>query len=1734
MATNQTQIKNNVYKAIDVIAKERIDSLKLDKTIIGTIEAKISNKDNQYRVSYNGGTLYAYAQVDSVYLPTVTVYVLVPENDFSKKKWIVGRVSNTRNDQNIDVVAGALNQYSIVGNNVITVKDNAELTDALKLRSYEVKKANATFQSANVLYDSKQPQISLLDINAADLLTYVRQSQALSLAADFRTDLSKEQKRMINGNYGLIFNLRFQNKNTSYATMQDKWDTLEPNTVIAAEDAEHQATTDRLNNYEVRVRAALDEDTTVQIIQNNINTIYSDISSFIADIGLSLDNETKSLAEQYLQLLSDLMALTVDQDGSAITREQLIAEYNNWFAGDSDSYVETVESYYLDVDSMVGNPYNLSNYAHQYIIIPIDPDQFIGIDTIYFFCDGFIQNASKADMWGYDLFVKDIEINCLEELDDANDDHRLVLEYPQGTIFRTNDSIDTRVVRAKLLYQNREDLTSFSSFSWFKKDSSITSDDSRYTALAGAGWLKISTDSVTSERTFAASDNKSYENHYKVIATYNMETILVKEFILYNEANHHDIKIVSDNGFSFELSEEDKHLTCLIDDKDITDEYLFSWYIDGELLEKDADWYRAAKAAIVDIDRDSLQLASFYTNKINQLDGISWWDNKLTFPSKQVPSESEVIISCIVTKENYDIGQAEVKLSQGEVRTLKGFHIVIENGSQTFQYNEAGVSPASERYNDPITILPLSCKFYSPGGGLINKLSYTVKWQIPTENTLIVVDKSKLLEGGIDPNGICNFTISDDYNYASVNNQITCIVEFNGDVYTETTDFFFGKIGENGTNGTDVVAKIVPIEEKTNSLLNDELLAIVVADGVAKWNTGAAINTPILELQLYRRNEYIDPSNYRMATWTIAGGTRPLHMSAYASSTGAHGEIGTVDYSIDELPQISGYEYLTNQIVKGQASLTLEGGSYQSYNYFYPIPTIIWRHNVTPYSIGINRTYTMRQVLYNADGRNPAYNKNQGAKLILPEGKRVEWSTIGGVDDNFITSALTIKEVEDDNSFVYVIPADVYSGEYTNNCVEAYIYDENDEIDCKIIIPIHMSLNTYGLASLNAWDGNSITIDEDKGYILSPQIGAGEKHEEDNTFTGVVMGVEQTYEDGKNKNVGLLGYSHGRQSIFLNAENGSATFGLPQEQSDKNDPYTEGRITLVPGGISSIGNWKIGSRFLYNIVNGEISSAYTDLNAQGHVRDIPHDRQGVMLSADPSYISVKGRQLWGPDISKNANRVIEEGDALEIQLDPQQQSLFTIFRHWADKDKEGHIIYDEDGNANWHRSATVGIDKQGRFYSNALRQEATTLAIGFIGAFGKTAFQEKYIGVSVDVNDITTWKLFTDYNNGVTETTPVYLSGATSENNDYQRPIQIMGSSLYLRTSSNDDNSRLSMSTTSILLGQKNAKVNLDNTTATITTSNTFTESVGAKSIINSGTHTQTISGSTSITTANSEIRDSSNLFRIYGKTQGNVIPYDLQLSRNGTNNSSLSVNGHRFILQSNSSQGSSTNDGGTIGVHALNTNYGITLRTTPVSASGVTNYPAGLRLVPSAGSNAFFNLYAEGTAQVNSTNNIGYTFDAYTDNASRSYAASGQTGIYAGNNIGTHGIYVDRGARNIAIATTTIKGSKHGDYQYTADGTSLWDLIYDCLNAAEDARNAARSAHDRANAAYNRADAAYSYADSAYSYADSANSNANNRVDWNSYNNHQHQTQGVDSVSLAGVSASIVYNFDTWTTTPR
>ena len=82
-------------------------------------------------------------------------------------------------------------------------------------------------------------------------------------------------------------------------------------------------------------------------------------------------------------------------------------------------------------------------------------------------------------------------------------------------------------------------------------------------------------------------------------------------------------------------------------------------------------------------------------------------------------------------------------------------------------------------------------------------------------------------------------------------------------------------------------------------------------------------------------------------------------------------------------------------------------------------------------------------------------------------------------------------------------------------------------------------LNRYENQALNDWNGTAIEINQDGGYILTPQVGAGKK--EGNAFTGVVLGVEQ---NSDREETGLFGYAAGARSIFLDANTGNATFGL--------------------------------------------------------------------------------------------------------------------------------------------------------------------------------------------------------------------------------------------------------------------------------------------------------------------------------------------------------------------------------------------------------------------------------------------------------------------------------------------------------------------------------------------------------------------------------------------------------------
>lgn len=109
-----------------------------------------------------------------------------------------------------------------------------------------------------------------------------------------------------------------------------------------------------------------------------------------------------------------------------------------------------------------------------------------------------------------------------------------------------------------------------------------------------------------------------------------------------------------------------------------------------------------------------------------------------------------------------------------------------------------------------------------------------------------------------------------------------------------------------------------------------------------------------------------------------------------------------------------------------------------------------------------------------------------------------------------------------------------------------------DHIIC--INPILLHYNRYELSNINGWDGNRIYTGTNDEFLYAPQVGAGHK-ENDNSFTGIIIGDKRNAKNPLVKDTGLFGYHRGEQSIFLNAKDGSATFGKSGE----------GQIILTPG-----------------------------------------------------------------------------------------------------------------------------------------------------------------------------------------------------------------------------------------------------------------------------------------------------------------------------------------------------------------------------------------------------------------------------------------------------------------------------------------------------------------------------------------------------------------------------------------
>ena len=1102
---------------------------------------------------------------------------------------------------------------------------------------------------------------------------------------------------------------------------------------------------------------------------------------------------------------------------------QFVLAFKNQDRPEETKYV----SYVLDSNNMTGNPFLYNSYTDQYAIFPIDAANYLYVDSIMIWSEGFVTESDtvQADFWGADILVKEPEIYGLRKITATNGDYMLRLSTPQGAVFTSFEQTETLTAMGTVMYQVNTNVSDSTTYYWFAKDDRIDASSEEYNIYGGSGWRYLSGKGNNREMETSGYENRAYENIYMLAAVYKEQVILKQEFTFYNEAASRDITIESDLGTTFSFDRGTPVLTCMIDgnssgfDPDYPDEYFtFSW--------SKIDEYggtTALNVAYEDLKKqynEAIEAGLEYNiiasirNRMIEMEGVEFNRNVLKYPISQIAASATFSCSVFLketeTGDSFFIGSAQITLNNEDVASPTDYYILIENGDQVFQYSESGVAPTSERYQDPQEVLPLECHFYDPAGLKVNAETYTVKWKVPLDNTLIVAPREGMV---INPatnleewyaQATYPLDIEDSYDYQATTNQVTCIVTYQGVEYQRDSDLFFTKVGENGTNGTDVVCKISPVKEPSKGLL-----AIKTTNNAnSEWNNGQGMGVVPLKFQAYNRTELL---NTPTVLWTISGGNG--NQSRYLSIGREIGDINWEDSG-------SGHR---NQIVRGETDF--EG---QTYYAFYPIPHIDYRSG-TNYEVIINKTWTLKSITYNADGRNPLYNKNQGLFFSLSNGaanKYIVFDAIGGIEDNSNSAAIslsfekntksTIKSVrgnnvnEDGLYYVYITPDDVYDGAWCNNIVRARIYGSEQEVgqnpEATIYMPIYMSLNTFGLASLNAWDGNHVEINEDENYILAPQIGAGYK-DDNNRFTGVVMGTAQTY-DQSEPDVGLLGYSEGKQSIFLDAETGNAIFGLPEDQASTNNHYTEGRIELIPGGESKIGMWTIGSRAMYNMTqpptpigkdeegNIEFEDSYIGVAPDKPYKDypvpdaqisIPPEAQGLILNANPAYISVKGMPLNDDNSNidwEGANTTIKRGDSIEVELDPRKSSVFSIYRH---------TTWDGDKNTgSWRRYPMVGINANGQFYTNAIEDGESSMGIGRIGAFGYGASDDKWVGAQFAYQGTNIFKFFVPNDGTSAATRPLYVTAGTTVRDEYPRDFNIYGNTINLyssETSSTDTTS---------------------------------------------------------------------------------------------------------------------------------------------------------------------------------------------------------------------------------------------------------------------------------------------------------------------------------------------------------
>lgn len=398
----------------------------------------------------------------------------------------------------------------------------------------------------------------------------------------------------------------------------------------------------------------------------------------------------------------------------------------------------------------------------------------------------------------------------------------------------------------------------------------------------------------------------------------------------------------------------------------------------------------------------------------------------------------------------------------------------------------------------------------------------SIEWIIPTEKTMIIIDDGfkggdceisedtdkrlhiKRYGSGVASNELAGrntqqYRIRSYYSQTYSDNTIQCKIIKNNTTYTATKELTFGVAGTTGTDCTF----ILDFDNGVTAITNDSSSAVTVTARLYDYENN--------EVSLEGRDITWKFKDDGDGLLTISSLTEPYRREIKRNTAKTWSS--------------ANYNILQASMVWGDTTL---------YAYL-PIP--IRSSNEYAYISGTT------QVIYNSAGEILDYFKNPyaiydtNANEVNPG--TISWTVINNNTQEDGVYSPKINSGKD--GLEYLTPLSFYvEGACKKVCVVAKIGSTTIWSQ-----PLLIMQNKYPSAMINKWDGSLDVGTTDPGTILAPRLVAGMKHDEDNTFSGVMLG---NWGDTESENsltsgdTGLYGFDHGEQSYAFK-QDGSAFIG---------------------------------------------------------------------------------------------------------------------------------------------------------------------------------------------------------------------------------------------------------------------------------------------------------------------------------------------------------------------------------------------------------------------------------------------------------------------------------------------------------------------------------------------------------------------------------------------------------------